>query len=1033
MTTSLPRRLLLTSALVLGAGCQTVPPPIPLSSLRQSGETTFVCLDPYGDGAPLSRCPQGPLTERGAMTTAGDGHELFALVTQTISGEVAVVRVTGADGNGYSTARVVDVDPTNPGVTHLRVGEEPRGLATTPGGLASFVGVAEIGQQGIFALPTSCILPPNFREDESPETVRDLTTWPACSLPSAPSDLRILVDPLDSAGQLRTRCEGSYEAEPPLPAAAERVECAVDLYQEQVEPGARKLVVALPEEGRLLVLDAQALLDREPASFRSCLDPDVLEASLPLQVNLPSVIEQPLPPELVLEGCNEETMTYGPFPGPFTPRPSNMDHADGQLLVADENAPVVHLLNTEPCELTERAPLLLTSFVEPERIVTSKRVAISPRTPTGQQFAYVVDERGDAFASIAVFDLTPGRMTGTPLLRPHSADLTQEPPDRITFGAPVKDIAFAYVDRPSVDPDTDIGIGRIACDPDPAVSDSEGGGVYRPASDFQSGAQPDVLRGLFGYALLSSGSVAMIDVEDLDAPCRRPASTNSSSVSDFHGCAGDPSDIPWYTDSSTVDGDPTVTDELSCNVVLPHRVRSDMLMFASETLQGSQPVALSAFGRLTLFGRGLPTSRQLIEGRRRPIALGVDFEAPPGQVAPAQVYVGTTLFSRTRPEEELIIDPNRAEQSSMVLPFDHVRAYPNGEIVTIVYEGDYAGVHTTGLLAPAPDGDPTRRLLLDPKAAFCALGVQDRQVTAEVGATDFGLGAGATERFVARHTDYLQVTGALLGENDSYWSDPEGGQSCGDGRGFPACDAVFGQLSGRDLPPGRDFTVVEAYQGELLLESRSVTGEGAEEIFDLLSCCFPGPLTYRLRGGHQWVVRGEASGYQHPIIATEAIDPESGESSYPCARDCRPIAARRRGRAFEVSNVACDETNPLEEGACGVGPRTDDDVVCAYDPDTGPITPGGMASECIFDAPNRRFVVYRGLAPSEREMTFGFEVTGGFLAKGISLTNVTGTSVLLPVTMTAASESGVIGVVDSQDRGLIMVDVRNAISPASFY
>jgi hypothetical protein len=1028
-----PRRLLSLAALTLALGCQSVPPPIPLSSLRQSGEVTFLCLDAYGRGAPLSRCPQGPLSEQNAMTTAAEGHELFALVTQTISGEVAVVRVTGVDSSGYSTARVVDVDPTNPGVTHLRVGEEPRGIATTPGGLASFVGVGEIGQAGIFALPTSCILPPNYRQDGTPETVRDLTTWPACSLSSAPGDIRILVDPLDGAGGLRTRCDADYTAVPPTPAAGGRVECAADLYQESVMPGARKLVVSLPEEGRLLVLDAQALLDREPASFRSCLDDDVLEASLPLEVDLPSVIEQPLPKDLAFAGCSAESTTYGPFPGPFSPRPANMDDRDGWLLVADENAPVVHVFGTEPCSLSEGPPLVLTSFAEPQRVVTSKKVAISPRTASGGQFAYVVDERGGAFSSIAVFDLTPGQISRTPLMRPYSADMLQEPPDRITFGAPVKDVAFAYLDRPGVDPTSQIGVGRIACDPDPAVGDSEGGGIYRPASDFESGAQPAVMRGLFGYALLSSGSLAMIDVEDLDAPCRRPIKANSSTVADLHGCQGDPAEIPYFTQDRSLGGDPTVTDELSCNIVLPHRVRSDMLMFASDTVQKSDPPSLSAFGRLSLFGRGLPTSRLLAEGRRHPIVLGVDFEAPPGQEAPAEVYVGSTVYSRQSSENELVIDPNRAEQSSIVLPYAQPRAYPTTEVVSITYEGDFAGVHATGLLAPAKDGDPARRRLLDPKAAFCGLGVQDRRVTAEVARERFELGEGATERFVSRHTDYLQVTGALLGENDSYWTDPDGGQSCGAGRGFLACDVVFGQVSGRDLPPARDFRVLEAYQGELLIESRDATGDAAEEIFDLLSCCFPGPLTYRVRAGHQWVVRGETSGYAHPIIATEAVDPETGEVSYPCTRDCHPIAAHRQGRVFEVTSVACEQTDPADDEACGVGPRTDEDVVCGYDSSKGQVAPGGAASECIFDAPNRRFVIYRGLDPSEREMVFGFEVAGGFRPKGLVLTTVTNTNVLLPVSMTVAGEATVLGVVDSQDRGLIMVDLRNSISPASFY
>ena len=43
------------------------------------------------------------------------------------------------------------------------------------------VGVHEVGREGIFALPTSCIVP---REPDEP--LRDIRTWPACRLPAAP-------------------------------------------------------------------------------------------------------------------------------------------------------------------------------------------------------------------------------------------------------------------------------------------------------------------------------------------------------------------------------------------------------------------------------------------------------------------------------------------------------------------------------------------------------------------------------------------------------------------------------------------------------------------------------------------------------------------------------------------------------------------------------------------------------------------------------------------------------------------------------
>lgn len=1054
-TTRRPTRILSTryfvpllALAVLSLGCQSTPPPVPLGALRQSGQVSFLCLAADGTSKPLSHCAAGPLSGRGYMTTAAEGHALHALVTQTAGAEVAVVRVTGADSQGYSTAKVLDADPSNPGTTHLRVGRKPRGIATTPGGQASFVGVAEVGRAGIFGLPTSCILAPAEREDGSLETVRDLTTWPACSLPSAPADLRILVDRADASGQLRARCTDPRTSELTTPPAASRQECAVDLSAEAYEPGARKLVVALPDEGRLLVLDAQALLDREPGSFRSCLEADVLEASVPLEVELSGPIRQPLPPELAAEGCTESAVTYGPWPGSFAARPVNMDATNEILLVADEGAPVVHVLDADPCALTERAPLVLTSYAEPNRVVTGKRVAVSPAAPDGQQFAYVVDEQGETRSSIAIFDLTPGRVTGTPLLRPDSSEIPGEPPDRIQFGAPVKDIAFALVDRPVTEPESEVALGRTYCDPDPSVSSDSGGGVYRPSSDYSSGAQPALLRGIFGYALLSTGSVALIDVVDFDAPCRRPSSTNPSAEPDFRGCHSDPVEIPFYTNDRTEVGQPTVTDELSCNVVVPHRGRSDNLVLQSDSRTRTAPPGISAFGRLTRFGRGLPTSRLLAEGRRRPTLLAVDFESPDGSPVPAQLYVGSTLYTHGRGGEPLVIHPALAEQNSLVLPWAQPHAYPTREVVSVSYEGDYSGLRTTGRLASPVDGDEAdgdaalgKRLLLDESAAFCQLGAQDAHVTAQIAARDFSLGEGATTRFVRRHSDYVQVTSRLLGENDSHWSDPEGGASCGGGRGFSACDGVFGQLTTGDLPASRDLTILEAYQDQLLVEPRLQAQSGdpdaarvAEELLDLLECCFPGPLSYRLRAGHQWVVRGEQSGYVHPVVVSEATDPDTGETVYPCAVDCRPTASRRRGRAFEISHVDCDETDPEGSDVCGVGPRTDADVVCSYDPGTGPITPGNVGSECIFDSPTRRFAVYRGLSPSERDMSFGFDVLGGFVQKGITLmSSTTSTAMNLPVSLTVASEAGVLGVIDAADRGLVIVDLRTATAGASFF
>ena len=66
-------------------------------------------------------------------------------------------------------------------------------------------------------------------------------------------------------------------------------------------------------------------------------------------------------------------------------------------------------------------------------------------------------------------------------------------------------------------------------------------------------------------------------------------------------------------------------------------------------------------------------------------------------------------------------------------------------------------------------------------------------------------------------------------------------------------------------------------------------------------------------------------------------------------------------------------------------------------------------------------------------MTFAVEVSGGFVSSGISLTQDTGTTTLLPVSMGLVPFFGQIGVVDSQNRGLIMVDLRTAGVAATFF
>ena len=127
---------------------------------------------------------------------------LFALVTQTTRGEVAVVDLTAGG--------VVDVDPTTPGINFLPVGRLPSDIAATADGTMVYVGSADPNAPSIFALPSSLILGDSQYFDggevdsDGVRPIPDLTTWPVCSLPQAPGAVRILPNNLLPDGRRRS-------------------------------------------------------------------------------------------------------------------------------------------------------------------------------------------------------------------------------------------------------------------------------------------------------------------------------------------------------------------------------------------------------------------------------------------------------------------------------------------------------------------------------------------------------------------------------------------------------------------------------------------------------------------------------------------------------------------------------------------------------------------------------------------------------------------------------------------------------------
>jgi hypothetical protein len=989
----------LAACAVLLAACSQTPVTVTLHSLQASGALSFVCQSDEGHvGLKLDECPDYEHEHR----------RILGLVTQTATDEVAIVDLRGQS--------VVDVDPATPGYTFLRVGATPGAIVSTPGGVASFVGVKGLQKNGIFALPTTCLAPPSAGQQ-----ARDLTSWAACALSSAPGDIKVLIDPTASdSGVARAACPGT----PPPPAASPH-ECSADLTTEDGPFGRRKLLVALPEEHRLVLLDAQNLLDRPAGEFQAC----TIEVSYPLDAKLPSEPVEPVLPE-DLQGASGSQCDVTKYPAAIggTPTPAGMALSGSNLYVADSSLPVVHVVDvTDPCAPAERDPLLPHSYLSPSRVVTTSRVAVSPLTPAGKQFVYAIDHNDQPSASVMVFDVSPNSTNRTPLVFPGSPRQPFSAPDRLRFGSPVRDVGFVMRDFPAPDPNTGVGQFGLQCDPSPGLPTDSPAAQYRPNADFTSGARPVNLRGVFGFAMLDNGQIPIIDVEDFDAPCRRPVSGNPSSVEDFRGCKHDPS--ASFTSDTT--GQPTVTGETSCNMIEPNRARSAFLSVSSSSvgLHGPTLRALPQFSN--------PDPAAAIVPQDQPHLLAVDFMNAAGVTFPAQVNVSGQLYAacpagtntppcNSSPQALLNdpgMDPATANQNSLTLPLVEPRSYAGDESPTVTYEGRVFQPpltdRTSGFIQRQSDG----WWLRDPDAIFCSSGVEDAQAMASE-ADELGIPSADQPAWTKAHADYVQITGDFLPSDDDYWRIGRG-QFCHDSgsgstvTGRDACVTEFGGIDNpTNLKDTRELSIVHAYTDHLVVEPRN--GSTVEEV----QCCFPTGTAYTVRASHQWIVSGTSG------LSDIAASKADGSCVHTASCDLRKKYFH--SRVFEVCNSGV--TPPAETAPADLCQAGAANIGCMHDFGSGPINPSkDDGSRCIFENLTSRFVVYRGAQPSTRDMQFTWSTTGGFSPLSLSL--LTQSTAVNPQSMVYVPELGYLAVVDGSTLGLALFDLNSlgVVTPSPYF
>jgi hypothetical protein len=578
--------VLALGAAISAASCSSTPTNVPVRTFERAQKMDVVCVHMTdGNGNYL---PADPITQDNCAPVPTNvlgstlPNHLYALVTQTTRGEIAVVDIT--------SGVVVDEDRSTPGINFIPVGQNPTDVAVSPDALLTFVSAAEVNKPAIYAIPNGRILGDSqFPTTFYPQPALTLPELPACALPQAPIGLAIV--PRSAVAAAGDAGGGDAAADGGAPTATASYEVLV-------------LLAAGPEGGaKIITLDP---LPFERGVPQSDLGPDASPVGAGTTVGPGSLDPCPITSALELSGTVPPSWTPGatwsdgidyvdadidissdlPWSGPgcsvppgyldggtfdaaippspssdagpsdagvsdggdaaipfvfaqtLAPQPTSLvfDPISMALYVGDVALPLIHVIDmSTPGAPVELPPLLATSMTQPSRVVTVSGLAISPTTRDYKRYLYAIDQKD---GSLIVYDVTnPATAQRTPMQRPYSELAPNNPQDRIVLGAPVAAVAFVSNDWPLTEVNgvnvTTAKTGLL-CNPNPNAINASSLPNVRTDSDEALGASytanapnqqvapgPSRLRGVFGLATLSNGELITIDVDDWDTPCRR--------------------------------------------------------------------------------------------------------------------------------------------------------------------------------------------------------------------------------------------------------------------------------------------------------------------------------------------------------------------------------------------------------------------------------------------------------------------------------------------------------------------------------
>ncbi len=1023
-------------ALTLPLGCSQTPTTVPVRTFERASRMAAVCMNVFPATAGLFPLPLSPDNCYPKPVGLDDGsklpNQLFAVVTQTARGEVAVVNITGEG--------LVDQSLVTPGFNFLPVGAFPTDVVAAPDGRMIFVAAAETNKPAIYGLASHRILGEMAKLPPDGETARlppdpagpttAITSWPVCLLPQRPGALSIV----PRAGAVPP---GALDYELAVVLPGDRINTAKFIT---LDP--RPFLRASPRPATDGSFDYGPGTTLTPGVLEPC--PVVSAVELAGPSALPSAFLQgdawasgtvtpdgrpvDLTCQLPSQSCPVPACcadaTCGPSVdadagpvaldlGPLDPPRLASVASDGSIMyVADQSLPIIHVVDVSSAAPRELPPLLATSLANPTRRVSVRDLAVSPETRDFKKFLYAVDgEEG----SILVYDVTdPESSDRTPLRRPHPELNPFQPLDRIVFSSPVVTLSIVRHDFPLgqinqvATPNAGSG---LLCNPNPLLDSDPSrdlGFYYRANSlDPTVALGPGRLRGIFALATLSTGSVAIIDIDDWDGPCRRPADMTLAR-SDLA--------LPFPAPTSELDIDPfhsptaaleSVTDEGFFPVSAAHRLRSRN--FLRNTVDT---------------GDFLPR----IDGTPQVQSNGRPLSVPPSQGSEGTPTMrpvgGAGVLAATAGDAGTVYGP----AFSFEVPDVHI-----DQDWSVTWEGRLPGLD--GLIGSLRTDDNYQSLILDQtQGQFCSRGVEDWALGTEragriVGAVNNRANPGISastnrftlERLERRIADYVELTDEILDVSDPYWSAVESPEdACWDpslvtpAQRQQACATAFGPAENES--PERDFPILEAYDTRLVLgrfytfpetdsQDQTVLKPYREVIYKdpssaaalkLARCCFHRQPKFRVRTGSLWSSVAYAPGGR----------PGLGFFSH--------LNAARDGRCV----ASCDASDALLNGRA-------------------PLVPAGLIvsdrnSPLALRNPMFAFAMVAGNASVDRDTVTTFSTRGQFVPLTVELGATT--SAVNPQSMKFVEPLGQVAVVDGASQGLLFIDLASlALARAPYF